>query len=241
MSFLSHYFFALGSAIVVASDGNVDAIEWLFNGKACKIIVACFDGLACHLCIVNCALLVVGWHKHHKPQRGNVGLVSNHFLDADAILHLHIPCVALGIDGVGRVVVEVIECAPIAIVFKHIITGIVVACGRVARFSHVHIDVVAFEPNGSDAPQVVLDVVAGDDDVVAGTRVAHTDATASQHGIGDVGVVGNDVVFNHGTLQTQCGDAIAVVGDDVVLDECEMIAGLAQHVAHSDASHLVKG
>ena len=83
-------------------------------------VVLLVDGYAFDACGVSSG------HEDDFAQRGVVVLVEDDALYLFLRLFADVPCVVLGIDRQGRVVVEVVELAVVAIILEDIATRIIV-------------------------------------------------------------------------------------------------------------------
>ena len=143
------------------------------------------------------------------------------------------PDISLSVNGVGGVVVEVVDVAVEAIVEERVLSGIVVVGRRVVGLSDV--DIVT--AHDGDAPEVALNPVARDGGVLRIIRIVDIDAATAVHRVHLVVVVLDGVVTYDGILRHIECYAIAVVIDIVILDERIDVAFNSHHVGDDESTY----
>ena len=150
-----------------------------------------------------------------------------------SLLSGSLPDVALCINGIGGVVIEVVHIAIEAVVQERILPRIVVI-GRCV-FSLSDIDV--FATNNGNPPEVALYPVASNHCVLRIIRVVDVDAATAIHRVRLVVVVLDGVVADNGILRDIECQTKTVVVDVVVLDERVQLTRDAHHIGHHQSAY----
>ena len=140
-------------------------------------------------------------------KRCNVALVGDDLCNLLGCLLGYIPGVALGIDGVFGVVVEVVDYSAVAIVHKYVLSGVIVVGCRVIGLSEVHVAAA----NHGHTPEAALHVVSGGTHLLLHIRVVEAHAATTVHCVGLIAVVYECVVLECHVHRTYRGEAIAAV------------------------------
>ena len=174
------------------------------------------------------------WHEDYQAEGFVVNFVPNHLLDAYAVLCFHIPEVALSINGLRTIVEEVVEHVVVAIVLKHVFAWVIVGSVLVFHLTSVHF----WRTDDGHAPEVVLDKVALDVGCTLASRIVDADTATTVVGVGFVSVVNDVVVDDVGVHRAGNVDPVAVFLHHVVLDHHLVRESHAEHIAHSNTTHL---
>ena len=216
---------------------HVDAVGGSLGGNTHHVVIQTVVVLSSVDLLDSSVAILMRGHEDNETLAGIIDLVVDNLLDVLLGLLFHVPGVALCPDGVGAVVVQIVEDAAVAVVHEGVVTGVVVLGITILGFAQVDIGCAG---NDSNAPQATFHPVALDVDVALAAAVIDADAAAAVSGGVLVAVVNNLVVLDESVNAADGSDAITVLGDIVVLNI--EFAGMAHthHVAHADATREVK-
>ena len=160
--------------------------------------------------------------------------MGDNFFDAVGSLYAYVPSVALSINGVFTVVVDVIEFATVTVVDKYVLSGVVVGRTWVGSFADVH----ALATDDSDTPKTTFETVTFDICFLVVFAVIKADTATAIGRIAFVVVV-DDLVVNDANFQrTVSSDTIAVVVHVVAFNDNIVFAGQAHQVRNCDSTNF---
>ena len=194
---------------------DVDTVSGSLGGNTHQVVVQTIVVLSSVDLLDSSVAILMRGHEDDEALAGIIHLVVDNLLDVLLGLLFHVPGVALSIDIGRTVVVQVIVRAVKSVVHEGVVAGVVVLSITILDFAQVDIGCASYD---SDAPQAAFHPVALDVDVAATAAVIDADAAAAVVGVGLIAVVNHLIVADDGVNTADGGDAVAVVGDVVVLD-----------------------